>query len=88
LIYCLGNYGEGPEEAGRHSFQSNIASNSLATDALALLGERFESTDNDGPRAYAAFLDDRDDDTNARLRREAVATVREFLAAFSDASAQ
>ncbi len=45
---------------------------------------RFESADEDGPHAYGTFLaDDGDEDDVARLRQEAVAVVREFLAAMS-----
>jgi hypothetical protein len=47
---------------------------------LTLLAERFESADHDGPHAYAAFLGDGDTDDVARLRQEAVAVVRQFLA--------
>lgn len=37
----------------------------------------------DGPRAYANFLAGDDADEVLRLRREAVATVRAFLAGFT-----
>jgi hypothetical protein len=51
-------------------------------DALRLLSERFADADQDGPHAYAAFLSDADDhEETARLRQEAVAVVRDFLAA-------
>lgn len=80
LIYCLLNYGDGPEDAGRHAAESAIAGHEQVRSALALLAERFESADHDGPHAYAAFLDDGDADDVARLRQEAVAVVRQFLA--------
>ncbi len=53
------------------------------TEALRLLAERFETLDHDGPSAYAGFLArPGGSDEQARLKREAVATVREFLAGF------
>jgi hypothetical protein len=82
LIYCLLNFGGGPEDAGGVAAQSTIRDDGQVRDALQLLAERFESADNDGPHAYGAFLaDDGDDDEAARLRQEAVAVVRGFLAA-------
>jgi hypothetical protein len=60
-----------------------VARDPEVTDALALLAERFDDVDQDGPAAYAAFLSEPGDDEDvARLRREAVATVRIFLDAF------
>jgi hypothetical protein len=82
LTYCLLNFGEGPEDAGRGAAQSAIRDEAQVRDALQLLAERFESADHDGPRAYGTFLaDDGDEEEAARLRQEAVAVVREFLAA-------
>lgn len=50
------------------------------TEAVALLEERFRDSSQDGPSAYALFLaDPGDEEERARLRQEAVATVREFL---------
>ena len=47
-----------------------------------LLSERFADADQDGPHAYGAFLSDAgDDEKRARLHREAVAVVRDLLAA-------
>jgi hypothetical protein len=47
------------------------------------LEERFQDVEQDGPNAYAAFLArSEDEEEKARLRREAVATVRGFLAGF------
>jgi hypothetical protein len=42
---------------------------------MRLLADRFSTVDDDGPHAYANFLE------SARLRQEAVAVVRAFLAA-------
>ena len=82
LIYCLLNFGEGPEDAGRAAAQSAIRGEPQVRDALQLLAERFESADHDGPHAYGMFLaDDGDDQEAARLRQEALAVVREFLGA-------
>ncbi len=82
LIYCLLNFGEGPEDAGRAAAQSAIRDDAQVREALQLLADRFESADHDGPHAYRAFLaDDGDEEEAARLRREAVAIVREFLGA-------
>jgi hypothetical protein len=82
LIYCLLNFGDGPEDAGRTAMQSAIRDEAQVREALNLLAERFESVDHDGPRAYGAFLADiGDEEAAARLRREAVAVVREFLRA-------
>jgi hypothetical protein len=81
LVYCLLNFGNGPEEAGRCAAQSAISEDNQVKEALQLLAARFESADHDGPRAYAAFLDDGDVDEVARLRQEAVAVVRQFLSA-------
>jgi hypothetical protein len=58
------------------------------TGALELLGDRFGDVGQDGPSAYAAFLaEPGDDEAAARLRREAVATVRSFLGALHTALA-
>ncbi len=84
LVYCLLNFGDGPEDAGAHARQSIIADNAQVEDALRLLAERFESAEHDGPHAYAAFLDDGDPGEVARLRQEAVAVVRAFRTAFSE----
>lgn len=80
LIYCLLNFGEGPEDAGRAAAQSAIRDDAQVHDALRLLAERFASADHDGPRAYGAFLSEAgDQEQAARLRQEAVAVVRDFL---------
>jgi predicted nucleotidyltransferase len=81
VVYCLLNFGDGPDHAGRQAAQSAIRHDVQVRDALQLLAERFESADSDGPHAYAAFLDDGDVEQAARLRQEAVAVVRQFLSA-------
>ncbi|OCB60579.1 hypothetical protein A9X02_06190 [Mycobacterium malmoense] len=82
LVYCLLNFKDGPGDAGRTAAQSAIHTHQQVRDALQLLAERFASVEQDGPHAYAAFLAEvGDDETAARLRQEAVAVVRTFLAA-------
>lgn len=80
LIYCLLNFGDGPEEAGRIAAKSAIRGHAQVEEALRLLSERFADAKQDGPYAYGNFLaDEGDEDENARLRQEAVAVVRDFL---------
>lgn len=87
LVYCLLNFEDGPEDAGHAAMQSPVFNEDQVGEALRLLGERFASIDDDGPNAYANFLaEPGDDDTKARLRREAVAVVAAFLAAVGLAS--
>jgi hypothetical protein len=82
LIYCLLNFGDGPHEAGRSAARSPIRGHAQVEAALRLLSERFADANQDGPHAYSAFLaDPSDDEGTARLRQEAVAVVRDFLAA-------
>jgi hypothetical protein len=83
LVFCLLHFGEGPDAAGREAAHSAVARDPQVADALALLAERFDDVDQDGPAAYATFLTvpGREEEA-ARLRREAVATVRRFLDAF------
>jgi len=83
LVFCLLHFGDGPDAAGQEAARSAIARDARVTDALELLGERFRDVDQDGPTAYGTFLAaPGDSEEAARLRREAVATVRAFLAAF------
>lgn len=79
LIFCLLNYGDGPEDAARAAQRSPIRDDPQVIDGLRLLAERFETANHDGPHAYSAFLDDGDPDAAARRRQEAVAVVRDFL---------
>ncbi len=86
MVFTLFNHKRGPSEAGAAAAASPVAGHEQVADALALLAERFADADQDGPSAYALFLADPDDEEErARLRQEAVATVREFLAGFSGA---
>ena len=88
LVFCLLHFGDGPEAAGSEAARSAIAQHASVTGALELLGERFRDVGQDGPNAYATFLaEPGDDEAAARLRREAVATVRTFLDAFHTALA-
>jgi hypothetical protein len=85
LIFTLFNHTDGPRAAGAAAASSAVASHEQVADALALLAERFADANQDGPSAYALFLATPDDDEEAaRLRQEAVATVREFLAGFDE----
>ena len=86
LIFTLLHFGSGPHEAGRSAAGSPVAGHAQAVMALTLLEERFRDIGQDGPTAYAQFLSEPDDDDErARLRMEAVATVREFLRGFREA---
>ena len=88
LVFCLLHFGDGPEAGVREAARSAIAQHASVTGALELLGERFRDVGQDGPNAYATFLaEPGDDEAAARLRREAVATVRTFLDAFHTALA-
>jgi hypothetical protein len=83
LIFCLLNYGDGPDDAGRVASASPVVGHATVNEAIALLSARFQDVDRDGPAAYAAFLAGPDDsDGNARLRREAVVVVRTFLGSY------
>ena len=84
LVFTLLNQEGGPHDAGGVAARSPIARHEQVAAALALLKERFTDANQDGPSAYALFLAGPDDeDARARLRQEAVATVREFLAGFA-----
>ena len=75
MVFTLFNHERGPREAGAAAATSPVAGHEQVADA-----------DQDGPSAYALFLADPDgEEERARLRQEAVATVREFLAGFSGA---
>lgn len=85
LVFTLFNHEGGPRSVGRTSAGSAIAKHEQVDEATRLLEDRFRDTQQDGPNAYALFLAEPDDeDDRARLRQEAVATVREFLAGFHD----
>lgn len=68
LIFCLRNYGDGPESARQRASDSAIAGHQQVLSTLTVLAERFDSADQNGPHAYATFLDNGDVDETARLR--------------------
>jgi hypothetical protein len=83
MVFTLLNHEGGPAAAGTAAAASPIAEHEHVSEALTLLAERFTDADQDGPSAYSLFLAAPDnDEERARLRQEAVATVREFLASF------
>ena len=80
LVFTLLNYEGGPRAAGVAAQGSPVADHPQVVEAMSLLEERFSGADQDGPSAYAAFLAGSDDpEERARLRQQAVATVREYL---------
>jgi hypothetical protein len=87
LVWSLANHPDGPEGAGREMAVSPVVTDPLAVEALALLRDRFSEARNDAPTAYAAFLGGgtADREVAARLRNEAVETVRIALRAFDGA---
>lgn len=85
LVFTLLNHEGGPRTVGRASAGSAVARHPQVEEALMLLQERFSDASRDGPNAYASFLAAPDDDAQkARLRQEAIATVREFLGGFHE----
>jgi hypothetical protein len=83
LIFTLLHAHDDPSNAGAAAATSPIAEHEQVVAALVLLEERFADADQDGPSAYGLFLASPDDeDERARLRQEAVATVRAFLRGF------
>lgn len=86
LIFTLLNGEGGPRAVGRAAAASPVARRPQVEEAIALLGERFRDTGQDGPSAYASFLAaPGDDEERARLRQKAVATARAFLTGFAEA---
>lgn len=86
LVYSLLNHADGPSGAGRVMAASAAVDDPFVMEAAALLRERFADPRNDAPTAYAAFLDVAGDrEAAARLRNEAVETVRLTLEAFDGA---
>jgi len=80
LVFTLLNYEGGPQSAGHAAAASPLARHRQVIDCLGLLEERFTDAQQDGPNAYASFLALTDsEEAKARLRQEAVATVRAFL---------
>jgi hypothetical protein len=85
LVFTLLNSHDGPEEAAVRARESAVAGHEQVKEALVLLEERFADVDQDGPSAYAGFLArPSDQEDEARLKREAVATVNAFLRGFGD----
>lgn len=83
LIFTLLNHQGRPQATGTGAAASPIAGHPQVSDALILLEDRFRDIARDGPGAYAAFLTAAGDQADdARLRREAVATVRTFIIGF------
>lgn len=81
LVFTLLHYEGGPRQAGRSAATSAVRQSPQVSEALSMLEERFRDVGQDGPHAYASFLAAPEDDgEKARLRQEAVAVVREFLA--------
>jgi len=86
LVFTLLNSQGGPKAAGQASSRSPVASHRQVKDATQLLSERFAGVEQDGPTAYADFLAETgEEEERARLRLEAVVTIREFLAGFGEA---
>lgn len=81
LVFTLVNWEGGPRAAGAAARSSPLAGHPQVTEALALLAERFVNVSQDGPSHYAEFWRPGDEE-RARRRREAVATVSEFLVGF------
>lgn len=85
LVFTLLNFEDGPRAAGIAARKSAVAEHPQVVEALTLLEERFRDVGQDGPNAYATFLARPDDeDDKARLRQQAVVTVREFLRGFRE----
>ncbi len=83
LVFTLLHSDGGPQRAGCTAAASAVRDHLHVADAVKLLAERFADPAQDGPHAYAAFLSESHDPGQpARLRQEAVATVRAFLRGF------
>jgi hypothetical protein len=86
LVFTLLNGKGGARSSGRVAAASAVARHAHVTTALKLLEERFRDAAQDGASAYASFLASPDDEEEqARLRRQAAATVRAFLTGFGQA---
>lgn len=82
LIFTLLNYPGGPRKAGEFAASSSVSADSDVLAAVDLLHERFTDMDRDGPAAYSQFLVRDDADAEMLLKRQAVATVSQFLDGF------
>jgi hypothetical protein len=88
IVWSLANHKEGPEGAGREMAASPVVTDPLAVEAVALLRSRFADAHKEAPMAYAAFLSVAGSlRSAARLRLEAVETVRAALKGFDAARA-
>lgn len=85
LVFTLLNHEGNPRATGLAARSSPVARHPRVDEALILLGARFRGHEEDGPSAYASFLAPLEDkEGSARLRHEAIATVREFLQGFRE----
>jgi hypothetical protein len=81
MMFVLLNWPGGPAAASVAAKQSRVFDDALVQEALDLVDGHFAHPNMDGPGNYARFLlEDEDEEEEARLRNEAVAVVREFLA--------
>ncbi len=89
LVFTLLNHQDGPRGAGRLCAACPVAQHPQVVEALLLLKERFRDANQDGPNAYASFLaNPADEEKKARLRQQAVATVRAFLSGLRNPTAR
>jgi hypothetical protein len=81
IVFVLQNWPGGPEAAALAAKGSPVFAEPIVEEALGLLGGHFEHVNMDGPGNYARFLlEEEDEEEDARLRNEAVAVVRTFVA--------
>lgn len=89
LVFCLLRHLDGPAGAGQLAAASSVARAPQVEEALRLLEERFQDVSQDGPSEYSLFLATAgDEEEAARLRQEAVTTVRAFIEAFKAGAAE
>jgi hypothetical protein len=86
MVWTISNHPDGAEGAGRAMASSPVASDPLCAEAIELLRDRFSDPGHDAPVAYSAFMGvGSDRESAARLRLEAVETVRIAVEAFEKA---
>jgi hypothetical protein len=86
MVWTLANYPGGAQGAGRAMAASPVVNDPLCLEALTLLRGRFAEIANDAPASYSSFLGvAANRESLARLRLEAVETVRVALEAFDRA---
>ncbi len=86
MVWTLANHPSGAEGAGRAMAASPVVGDPLCIEALTVLRDRFAEAGNDAPVAYSTFLGVAGGrELSARLRVEAVETVRVALEAFDRA---